>query len=61
MSEIYNNIDDLLGKKLALETSPEEENLLQNWLKESPDNEQYFKDLKSGTRTHQILVPATDG
>jgi transmembrane sensor len=46
MSEIYNNIDDLLGKKLANEISPEEENTLQNWLKESPNNEQYFKDFQ---------------
>jgi transmembrane sensor len=46
MSEIYNNIDDLLGKKLAHETSSEEDNILQNWLKESPTNEQYFKDFQ---------------
>ena len=45
MDKLY-NIEGLLGKSLAKETTVEEESTVQNWLKESPDNEQYFKEFQ---------------
>jgi transmembrane sensor len=46
MAEFYNPIDELLGKKLAQETTAEEDATLLNWLNKSLDNEQYFKDFQ---------------
>ncbi len=46
MSEIYEEMDDLLGKSLAKETTEEEEQAVQNWLKESPDHAAYFIDFQ---------------
>lgn len=46
MDKNYTHIDDLLGKSLAKETTTDEELVIQNWLKESPDNEQYFKEFQ---------------
>ncbi len=49
------NIHDLLGKRLARETTAEEDLAVQNWLKESPDNEQYFNDFQwVWAQTHGI-------
>jgi transmembrane sensor len=46
MSEIYENIDELLAKKLAQETTAEEDEAVDNWLKASPENVQYFKEFE---------------
>ncbi len=45
MTEFYDNIDDILAKKLANETTAEEEAAVQNWLEKSPDNPAYFKEF----------------
>ena len=39
-------MDDILAKKLAHETTSEEDVLMQNWLQKSPNNEQYFKEFQ---------------
>jgi transmembrane sensor len=46
MNEIYDNIEDLLGKSLAKETTAEEEQAVETWRRASPDNEQYFKEFQ---------------
>jgi transmembrane sensor len=46
MNEIYNNMDDILAKKLAQETTAEEDAIVQNWLKASSKNVQYFEDFE---------------
>ncbi len=45
MTEFYDNIDDILAKKLANETTAEEDTAVQNWLEKSPDNPAYFKEF----------------
>jgi transmembrane sensor len=65
MSEIYNNMDDILAKSLAQETSAEEEAIVQNWLKASSENVQYFKEFQwlwSQTQEAKPLKPVnTEG
>ena len=46
MNEIYDNIEDLLGKSLAKETTAAEEQAVETWRTASPDNEQYFKEFQ---------------
>lgn len=45
MENFDEKIDSLLAKHLAGECTPEEEQVLRNWLDESPENEQYLSDL----------------
>ncbi|MCB9314557.1 MAG: FecR domain-containing protein [Lewinellaceae bacterium] len=45
MNNFDEKIDSLLAKHLAGECSPEEEQVLRQWLAESPENEQYLSDL----------------
>ncbi len=45
MNNFDEKIDSLLAKYLAGECSPEEERVVQNWLAESAENEQYLSDL----------------
>jgi transmembrane sensor len=53
MSEIYNNMDDILAKQLAHETTAEEDAIVQNWLKASSQNQAYFDDFQwLWTQTH---------
>jgi transmembrane sensor len=65
MSKIYNNMDDILAKKLAHETTAEEETIVQNWLKTSPENQVYFEDFQwlwAQTHGAKILKPVnTEG
>jgi transmembrane sensor len=46
MENSYNHIDDLIGKYLAGESSPEESNLVESWLSENESNRRYFNQLK---------------
>ncbi len=46
MTNDYKNIDELLAKRLAGETAPAEERLIEAWLRESADNRQYFEGLQ---------------
>lgn len=46
MTDNYTNIDELLAKRLAGEAAPEEEQLIEAWLRESADNRQYFEGLQ---------------
>lgn len=46
MTDHYANIDELLAKRLAGETTPQEEGLIESWLQESPDNSRYFDSLR---------------
>ncbi|MBL7783100.1 MAG: FecR domain-containing protein [Saprospiraceae bacterium] len=46
MTDNYANIDELLAKRLAGETTPQEEGLIESWLQESPDNSHYFDSLQ---------------
>lgn len=46
MTDNYANIDELLAKRLAGETTPQEEGLIESWLQESPDNSRYFDSLQ---------------
>jgi transmembrane sensor len=65
MNEIYNNMDDILAKKLAQETTAEEDAIMQNWLKASSENVQYFEDFEwlwSQTHGAKSLKPVnTEG
>jgi transmembrane sensor len=46
MSELYQNIDDLLAKTLSQEASAEEAAIVKKWLDASPENPQYFKEFE---------------
>lgn len=46
MSELTNDIDELIGKYLANEASPDETQLLGVWMEKSDENRKYFNDLK---------------
>jgi transmembrane sensor len=46
MNDLYANIDELLAKNLAGESSPEEDSVIRGWLQSAPDNEQYFGELQ---------------
>jgi transmembrane sensor len=46
MKENFTNIDELLAKKLAEETTPEETQYLEDWLSQSPENQRYFADFQ---------------
>ncbi|HYF70840.1 MAG TPA: FecR family protein [Ohtaekwangia sp.] len=46
MSKQFENIDDLLGKYLAGEASPNEAQLVEVWVKESETNQKYFDQLQ---------------
>jgi transmembrane sensor len=46
MKEFLPEIDDLIAKVLTDEATSKEQVELKTWLRESPENEQYFKDLK---------------
>ncbi len=46
MNEPYSNIDELLAKRLAGETAPAEEQIIETWLQESLENQQYFDGLQ---------------
>lgn len=46
MDNPYNDIDALLAKQFAGETSPEEDQQIGAWLITSPDNEKYFADAQ---------------
>jgi transmembrane sensor len=46
MKENFTNIDELLAKKLAKEMTLEEEQHLEDWLSQSPDNQRYFADFQ---------------
>jgi transmembrane sensor len=42
-----NDIDDLIGKVLANEATPQEQIQLQNWIRESETNKKYFEQIKT--------------
>jgi transmembrane sensor len=42
-----NDIDDLIGKVLAAEATPQEQIQLQNWIRESETNKKYFNQIKT--------------
>ncbi len=46
MPDHYTDIDELLAKRLAGETEPEEEQTIEAWLTESAENRQYFAGLQ---------------
>lgn len=46
MTNDYNNIDELLAKRLAGEAVAAEEQLIEAWLQESAGNRQYFEGLQ---------------
>jgi len=64
MNEPYSNIDELLAKRLAGETAPEEEQLIEAWLQESADNRQYFEGLQrlweQAPLSRAATLPAVD-
>lgn len=57
MSEIYEEMDDLLGKSLAKEATEAEALRVQNWLKESPDHAAYFIDFQWVWSQMQLAKP----
>ena len=57
MSEIYKNIDELLAKQLAKETTIDDEKTIDNWLKASPDNAQYLKEFQWLWAQTQLSTP----
>ncbi|MCA0237317.1 MAG: FecR domain-containing protein [Bacteroidetes bacterium] len=46
MTDNYAHIDELLAKRLAGETTKQEEALIESWLQESADNSRYFDSLQ---------------
>jgi transmembrane sensor len=46
MKENFTNLDELLAKKLAKETTIEEDQFIEDWLLQSPDNQRYFSDFQ---------------
>jgi transmembrane sensor len=46
MHDLYANIDELLAKNLAGESTPEEDTVIRGWLQSTPDNTQYFDELR---------------
>ncbi len=62
MPDHYTDIDELLAKQLAGEASPEEAQRIDDWLRASSHNQEYFNSLQrlwqqaAGTRT----LPAVD-
>jgi transmembrane sensor len=60
MKEFLPEIDDLIAKVLTEEASRKEQVELQTWLKESPDNEQYFEALKRIWTESTEAAPALD-
>jgi transmembrane sensor len=60
MKEFLPEIDDLIAKVLTEEASRKEQVELQTWLKESPDNAQYFEALKRIWTESAEAAPALD-
>jgi transmembrane sensor len=60
MKEFLPEIDDLIAKVLTEEASRMEQVELQTWLKESPENEQYFEALKRIWTESAEAAPALD-
>jgi transmembrane sensor len=60
MKEFLPEIDDLIAKVLTEEANRKEQVELQTWLKESPENEQYFDALKRIWTESAEAAPALD-
>jgi transmembrane sensor len=60
MKEYLPEIDELIAKVLTDEATVTEQVELKNWLKESPDNQQYFEALESIWTTSADATPALD-
>lgn len=57
MDHHYDNIDDLIAKKLAGESAKAEDNVLQNWLDASEENRQYYDSLQQVWHTAALSKP----
>ncbi len=61
MQHHYNDIDELIAKRLAEEATPEDLVVLEDWLQENPDNQLYFDQLKQlWTRAPVPALPQVD-
>ena len=60
MKEYLPEIDDLIAKVLTDEATTTEQAEFKAWLKESPDNAQYFEELKHVWHDSAEAVSAID-
>ena len=60
MKEFVSEMDELIAKVLTEEASSTDEIKLRSWLEESPDNRQYFEELKNIWTTAADATPALD-